>query len=264
MSIVKKLIFNMVENLITEGEFTYKEGGEGKPMILLHGLMGTASMFDDVFTYFCKNGYKVLVPELPIYSLPMLKTNVKHFSLFIKRFIDHKELDNAILIGNSLGGHIALYLAKNYPELVHSLVLTGSSGLYENAMGDSYPKRGDIEYIRNKTESVFYDPKHATPEMIDSLFEIVNDRGSVLRILSLAKSAIRHNMAKDLPEMNVSTCLVWGKQDSVTPPNVAEDFDKLMPNSELFWIDKCGHSPMKEHPKQFNKFVHDWFKKNNI
>jgi len=86
----------------------------------------------------------------------------------------------------------------------------------------------------------------------------------VLRILSLAKSAIRHNMAKDLPEMEVPTCLVWGKQDSVTPPNVAEDFDKLMPNSELFWIDKCGHSPMKEHPKQFNKFVHDWFQKNNI
>lgn len=254
----------MIDNTITKGEFTYKEAGEGKAIVLLHGLMGTASMFDDVFSYFSENGYKVLVPELPIYSLPMLKTNVKHFALFIKKFIKERELDKVILIGNSLGGHIALYIAKHYPELVDSLVLTGSSGLYENAMGDSYPKRGDKEYLRKKTESVFYDPKHATPEMIDNLFEIVNDRGSVLRILSLAKSAIRHNMAKDLPNMNVSTCLVWGKQDSVTPPDVAKDFKKLMPNSELFWIDECGHSPMKEHPQDFNRIVHTWFKKNNI
>jgi len=254
----------MVENLITEGEFTYKEAGEGKPIILLHGLMGTASMFDEVFKYFSTNGYKVLVPELPIYSLPLLKTNVKSFSLFIKRFIEHKNLENAIIVGNSLGGHIALYLTKHFPELVHTLVLTGSSGLYENAMGDSYPKRGDKEYIRKKTESVFYDPSNATDEMIDKLFELVNDRGSVLRILSLAKSAIRHNMKNDLPKMTVPTCLVWGKQDSVTPPEVADDFDKLMPNSELFWIDKCGHSAMKEHPKEFNKIVHSWLKKNNI
>lgn len=254
----------MIENLITEGDFTYKEAGEGKAMILLHGLMGTASMFDEVFKYYSENGYKVIVPELPIYTFPLMKTNVKHFALFIKKFIAHKNLDKVILIGNSLGGHIALYLAKHYPELIDALVLTGSSGLYENAMGDSYPKRGDREYLRKKTESVFYDPKHATPEMLDSLFEIVNDRGSVLRILSLAKSAIRHNMAKDLPEIDINTCLVWGKQDSVTPPEVAKDFDKLMPNSELHWIDKCGHSPMKEHPSTFNQIVHTWFKKNNI
>ncbi len=254
----------MVDNIITEGEFTYKEAGEGKAIILLHGLMGTASMFDKILEYFAGKGYKVLVPELPIYELPMLKTNVKHFSLFIKRFIEHKNLERPILVGNSLGGHIALYLTKHYPELVSNLVLTGSSGLYESAMGDSYPKRGDRDYVRKKVEMVFYDPKTATEAMVDDLFEVVNDRGSVLRILSLAKSAIRHNMANDLPDMKMETCLVWGKQDTVTPPEVAHDFDKLMPNSELFWIDKCGHAPMTEHPEQFNKIVHDWLIKHNL
>lgn len=254
----------MADNLIVEGEFTYKEAGEGKAIILLHGLMGTASMFDEILEYFSERGYRVLVPELPIYSLPLLKTNVKHFSLFIKRFIAHKQLDNAILVGNSLGGHIALYLTKHYPKLVNQLVLTGSSGLYENAMGDTYPKRGDKEYIRKKVEDVFYNPETATQEMVDNLFELVNDRGSVLRILSLAKSAIRHNMANDLPQMKIETCLVWGKQDKVTPPEVAEDFNKLMPNSELFWLDECGHAPMMEHPDKFNKIVHDWFQKHNI
>ncbi|MEI6865681.1 alpha/beta hydrolase [Flavicella sp.] len=254
----------MTNNIITEGEFTYSEGGEGKAIVLLHGLMGTTSMFDRVFEYFVNNGYRVLVPELPIYSLPLLKTNVKHFSQFIKRFIEHKNLDRPIIIGNSLGGHIALYITKDYPEIVSDLVLTGSSGLYENAMGDSYPKRGDRSYVRKKAEMVFYDPKTATESMVDDLFEIVNDRGSVLRILSLARSAIRHNMAKDLPDMKLETCLVWGKQDAVTPPEVAADFNKLMPNSELFWIDKCGHAPMAEHPEQFNKIVHDWMIKHNI
>lgn len=254
----------MIDNIITEGEFTYKEAGEGKAIILLHGLMGTASMFDNILEYFANNGYRVLVPELPVYELPLLKTNVKHFSLLIKRFIEHKNLDRPIIIGNSLGGHIALYLTKHYPEILSNLVLTGSSGLYESAMGDTYPKRGDREYIRKKVEMVFYDPKTATEAMVDSLFELVNDRGSILRILSLAKSAIRHNMANDLPNMTLETCLVWGKQDSVTPPEVANDFDRLMPNSELFWIDKCGHAAMTERPDQFNKIVHDWLKKHNL
>lgn len=254
----------MINNIITEGEFKYKEAGEGKAIILLHGLMGTASMFDKILDYFSTKGYKVFVPELPVYELPLLKTNVKSFSLLIKRFIEHKNLDKPILVGNSLGGHIALYLTKNYPEIVGSLVLTGSSGLYESAMGDSYPKRGDRGYVRKKVEMVFYDPATATESMVDELFEVVNDRRSLLRVLSLAKSAIRHNMANDLPDMTLETCLVWGKQDKVTPPEVAHDFNKLMPNSELFWIDKCGHAPMTERPEEFNKIVHDWMIKHNI
>ena len=254
----------MIDNIITEGEFTYKEAGEGKAIILLHGLMGTASMFDNILEYFANKGYKVLVPELPIYELPMLKTNVKHFSLLIKRFIEHKNLDRPIIVGNSLGGHIALYLTKHYPEILSNLVLTGSSGLYESAMGDSYPKRGDRGYVREKVEMVFYDPATATEAMVDNLFEVVNDRACLLRVLSLAKSAIRHNMANDLPDMTLETCLVWGKQDSVTPPEVAHDFNRLMPNSELFWIDKCGHAPMTEQPDKFNKIVHDWLLKHNL
>jgi len=131
-------------------------------------------------------------------------------------------------------------------------------------MGESYPKRGDYEFIKEKAEGVFYDPKTATKEIVDNLFEIVNDRNCAIRILSMAKSAIRHNMANDLPEMKIPTCLIWGKQDNVTPPEVAEEFNKLLPNSELFWIDKCGHAPMMEHPEQFNEIVDGWFIKNNI
>ena len=254
----------MKHNIITEGEFKYIEAGEGKTLIVLHGLMGTLDDFAGVVEHFSKKGYRVLVPELPIYTLPIIKTNVKNLAKFVKNFMSFKNVTQATLIGNSLGGHVSLYITKAFPELVHSLVLTGSSGLYEKAMGDTYPKRGDYDYIKAKTEAVFYDPKTATKAMVDDLFKVVNDRNCAIRILALAKSAIRHNMAKDLPNMDIPTCLVWGKQDDVTPPDVADEFNKLMPNSELFWIDKCGHAPMMEHPNLFNEIVDKWFEKNNI
>ncbi len=73
--------------------------------------MGALSNFNDTFEYFSSRGYKVLIPELPLYTLPLLKTNVKNLAKFIRRFIEHKELKDVILLGNSLGGHIGLYLS---------------------------------------------------------------------------------------------------------------------------------------------------------
>jgi len=241
-----------------EEKYNYIEKGEGRPIIILHGLMGGLSNFEGVLNYFPEKGYKIIIPELPIYDYPLLKTNIKNISKFIKSFIDDNGYKDVILLGNSLGGHIGLLTTKFYPESVKGLVITGSSGLYESAMGESYPKRGDYEYIKKKAENVFYDPEIATQEIVDEVYKSVNDRNKLIRTLAIAKSAIRHNMAKDLPEMHQPTCIIWGKQDNVTPPNVAEDFHKLLPNSTLYWIDKCGHAPMMEHPDEFNRLLHKW------
>ncbi|VAW24663.1 2-hydroxy-6-oxo-6-phenylhexa-2,4-dienoate hydrolase [hydrothermal vent metagenome] len=254
----------MSSNIIKEGKFSYVEAGEGQPIIVLHGLMGALSNFDGVLNYFSNNGYKVIIPELPIYKLPLLKTNVKNISKFLKEFMIYKNIDKAILLGNSLGGHIALYFTKLNLKNVSGLVLAGSSGLYEKSMGDTYPKRGNYEYIKKKTEEVFYDPKIATKEVVDEVFSSVNDRSRVIKTLAIAKSAIRHNMAKDLPKMDIPVCLIWGKNDSVTPPEVAEDFEKLLPDANLYWIDKCGHAPMMEHPDEFNKILENWLKERKL
>lgn len=247
-----------------DNKYTYFEAGEGTPIIVLHGLMGGLSNFDGVANFFPKNGFKVVIPELPLYTQSLLKTNVKAFSKFVKDFITHKGFEKVILLGNSLGGHIALYHAKMYPELMKGLVITGSSGLYESGMGESYPKRGDYEYIKKKSEDVFYDPNVATKEIVDEVFATVNDRIKLLKTLTIAKSAIRHNMAKDLPKMETPTCIIWGKNDKVTPPNVAEEFNELLPNSELFWIEKCGHAAMMEHPDKFNELLFGWLQKNKM
>jgi pimeloyl-ACP methyl ester carboxylesterase len=241
-----------------EGRYSYLEIGEGTPIVILHGLMGGLSNFDGVANYFSTRGYKIVIPELPIYTQNLLKTNVKAFAKYVKDFITFKKFERVILLGNSLGGHIALYHTKMYPEKMLGLVITGSSGLYESAMGDSYPRRGDYEYIQKKAEAVFYDPKIATKEIVDEVYAMANDRIKLIKTLTIAKSAIRHNMAKDLPKIHVPTCIIWGKNDSVTPPEVALEFDRLLPNSTLYWIDKCGHAAMMEHPDEFNRLLEVW------
>ena len=254
----------MSYTLITEGKFNYIEAGEGTPIIVLHGLMGGLSNFDAVIDRFSSEGYKVIIPQLPVYSMPLLKTNVKAFSKYLGEFIKFKKFDEVILLGNSLGGHIGLYFTKLNPEKVKALVITGSSGLYESAMGGSYPKRSDYEVIKKKAQDVFYDPAIATKEIVDEVYETVNDRIKLIKTLTIAKSAIRHNMAKDLPKMTTPTCIIWGKNDAVTPPEVAVEFNKLLPDSDLFWIDKCGHAAMMEHPEKFNEILGDWLKKRSF
>ncbi len=254
----------MNHNLKKNGNFTYLEEGEGTPIIILHGLMGGLSNFDSVTQFLTENGYKVVIPELPVYSMPLVKTGVKSFAKYLQEFITTLGYRDVILLGNSMGGHVGLYHTKHYPENTKGLVITGSSGLYENAMGESYPKRGDYEYIKKKAQAVFYDPTIATKEIVDEVYDTVNDRNKLIKTLAIAKSAIRHNMAQDLPDMHTPTCIIWGKQDSVTPPEVAVDFEKLLPDSELFWIDKCGHAAMMEQPEEFNKILLSWLKKRDF
>lgn len=254
----------MEEQIIEKGKYRYIEIGEGTPMIILHGLMGGLSNFQGVSEYFPSKGYQILIPELPIYDMPMLKTTVKNFAKFLEDFIEFKGLKDVILLGNSLGGHIGLLHTKMFPEMVKALVITGSSGLYERAMGDGYPRRGDYEFIKKKAQDVFYDPDVATKEIVDEVFATINDRMKLVKTLSIAKSAIRHNMSKDLPHMNTPTCIIWGENDTVTPPEVAKEFHELLPDSDLFWMEKCGHAPMMEHPQDFNKILAAWLDKRNF
>jgi pimeloyl-ACP methyl ester carboxylesterase len=251
----------MAHDLIQEEQFEYFTAGEGTPVIILHGLMGGLSNFKGVVDFFPSKGYQIVVPSLPLYTNSLIKTSVATFAKHINAFIEHMGFSEVILLGNSLGGHIGLITTKLYPEKIKALIITGSSGLYENAMGESYPKKGDYEYIKKKSQGVFYNPDIASKEVVDEVFAVVNDRNKLIKTLAIAKSAIRHNMSKDLPNMATPTCIIWGRNDTVTPPTVANEFHEKLPDSELFWIDKCGHAAMMEHPDEFNEILYAWFQK---
>ncbi len=236
------------------GKFKYVEEGTGEPLVLLHGLFGALSNFKDLVDGF-KDKYKVIIPLLPLYDLTLIETSVSGLSKYVQKFIEHQKLTNIHLLGNSLGGHVGLVYTLKHQERIRSITLTGSSGLFENGMGETYPKRGDYNYVQKKTELTFYDPKVATKELVDEVFSIINNRLKALKIIALARSAIRHNLGEELKEIKIPTCLIWGKNDTITPPMVAEEFHKLLPNSELHWIDKCGHAPMMEVPGEFNAIL---------
>lgn len=243
-------------------KFKFVEEGEGEPLVLLHGLFGALSNFETLIEYF-RQHYKVIVPILPLFELDILHSTVGGIAKFVHRFLESRDLQNVHLLGNSLGGHVALIHVLKHPERIKSLILTGSSGLFENGMGDSYPKRGDYEYIKNKTELTFHDPKTATKELVDEVYGIINNRIKAIKIISLAKSAIRNNLGEELNQIKQPTLLIWGNNDNITPPFVAREFNKLIPNSELHFVDKCGHAPMMEVPDEFNIILHKFLKKLN-
>jgi pimeloyl-ACP methyl ester carboxylesterase len=245
-----------------QDKFRYIEEGDGEPLMLLHGLFGALSNFQDLIEYF-RHHNKVVVPLLPLFDLDILHTSVGGLAKFVNKFIDTRGYKDIHLLGNSLGGHVALVHVLKHPEKIKSVILTGSSGLFESGMGDSYPKRGDYEYIRNKTELTFYDPKTATKELVDEVYGIVNNRIKAIKIIALAKSAIRNNLGEELNQIKQPTLLIWGNNDTITPPFVAREFNKLIPNSELHFIDKCGHAPMMEVPDEFNAILLKFLKKLN-
>src|SRR5258708_4813007 len=238
------------------------EEGDSEPLLFLHGLFGALSNFSGQIDY-CRHQYKMVVPLMPLLDLDLLHTSVGGLEKFLHKFVEYRDYRNINILGNSLGGHVALMYVLRHPERIKSLTLTGSSGLFENGMGDTYPKRGDYEYIRKKTELTFYDPKMASKELVDELYETVNVRLKAIKIIALAKSAIRNNLGEEVSQIKQPTLLVWGNNDNITPPFVGKEFHKLIPNSELHFIDKCGHAPMMERPEEFNTILLKFLRKLN-
>ena len=109
--------------------------------------------------------------------------------------------------------------------------------------------------MKAKTEATFYRPEVATKELVDEVYDIVNDRNKAIRVIAIAKSALRHNIGDRLYQIKSPVLLVWGKDDSITPAFVGEQFHELLPDSRLFILDQCGHAPMMEHPEEFNRLL---------
>ncbi|MCZ6694702.1 MAG: alpha/beta hydrolase [Bacteroidetes bacterium] len=240
-----------------EKEFSYIDQGNGPVLLLLHGLFGALSNWKSVVNKF-SNTHRVMIPLLPIYEMPIKEAGLEGLVSYLEKFISFKQLDNITLMGNSLGGHIGLIYTLANQSKVGKLILTGSSGLFENAMGGSFPKRGSYDYVKERVEHTFYDPKTATKEYVDEVFETIKSIPKCMRIIAIAKSAQRNNMAHDIPNINIPTLLIWGLNDTITPPMVGHEFNRLIQNSELRFIDQCCHVPMMEHPEKFNKILEEF------
>ena len=236
-------------------EYEYVDEGQGPVLLLLHGLFGALSNWQGVIEEFATD-YRVIIPLLPVYDMPLTQAGVPGLVAYVEGFVQALGLPSAFtVLGNSLGGHIALVYTLKNPSRVSRLVLTGSSGLFEDSMGGSFPKRGNYAYVQERVGYTFYDPAVATKDLIDEVFTVTNSNAKCLRIIAIARSAQRHNLSKELAKITVPVLLVWGLNDTITPPPVAHEFARLLPHAELRFLDHCGHAPMMEHPAGFNTYL---------
>lgn len=243
------------------GDFQYIDEGSGETILFLHGLFGSLSNWDGVIDGFCSK-YRIIIPLLPIYTMPLKKAGITGLTQFVSDFIEHHKLEKFNIVGNSLGGHVGLVYVIENKERVERLILTGSSGLFEDGMGGSFPRRGDYSFVKERVAYTFYDPEIATNDLVDTVFAVTNDNQKCLRMIAIARSAQKHNMAEELTKIEIPTLLVWGLNDTITPPFVGHEFNRLIKNSVLRFIDKCGHAPMMEHPILFNNLCEDFLEKN--
>ena len=219
-------------------------------MILLHGLFGGLSNWSTVIDHF-ENRFDIIVPDLPLHEKHKGDT-LEYLVDFLESVIIKANFKNVILVGNSLGGHIAIRYTHRHPDMVSRLILTGSSGLYENTQVGSFLKRGDHDYIRERVEATFYDKAVATDELVAEVLQVTTDPFKCLSTIRTAKATKLDNVLTRLPAIPVPVLLVWGDEDQITPPYVAYQFRDNLPNAELVMLSKCGHVPMMEKPGEFN------------
>jgi len=244
-------------SVLTHPRYRWLERGEGQAVVLLHGLMGQMLHWDDVLDELAGT-CRALAPALPIFDPALARPSIDALARWVVDFLDALEIPRAVIGGNSLGGHVALAVALAYPERVRGLILTGSSGLFERGFTRGVPHRPTSDYVREKMEEVFFDRAHVTPEWVENVRRTVTDRASAVRVLGFARAAKRDNLGPRLGDVTAPTLLVWGAEDRITPLDVAQRFQALIPRSRLVILPSCGHAPMLEHPQAFAGVLRHW------
>jgi pimeloyl-ACP methyl ester carboxylesterase len=238
-------------------EFRWIEAGGGLPVLCLHGLFGTSDHWERLVEAISPR-CRAMALTLPIFETPPDDLSVSGLRAYVEAFLGAERVPPAVVIGNSLGGHVALDLALNAPERVRGLVLSGSSGLFERSFTRDVPHRPSTAFVREKMTDVFHDPAMVTPEWVEEIRDRVSRRSYALRVLQVSRSAKRYNLEDRLGEIRCPTLLVWGTEDKVTPRDVAIRFLDGIPSATIRLVPECGHAPMLEHPEAFANAVDEF------
>jgi 2-hydroxy-6-oxonona-2,4-dienedioate hydrolase len=225
-------------------------------VVMLHGLFGKLTNFEPVIPFLLPQ-LDIWVPELPLYTQTEGTDSIEGLSRWLNQWLHLNGIETAVLLGNSLGGHIALDSVLRGNSSIKGLVLVGSSGLFDAGFGDSIPRRFDREYIHDKASEAFH-TFDVDDDMVEEIQDVITNRSLLGKLVRLARSARHANTEPLLSQIDVPTCIIWGENDRITPPSVAHKFHSLIADSELKWIPNCGHVPMMEQPKAFAQILNDF------
>ena len=247
---------------VITGNHAYIERGVGRPIIFCPGLYGSIYNVAAVGMELSKK-YRFIVPYLPMYDLPLIDCTIPKLADYLHSFTKELNVKDAVFIGSSMGGGTSLHLALKQPDLIRGLVLCGSSGLSTIPMQKGFFKRKDFSFVKKATQEVFYDPATPTEEMVKEVFEAIQNYEIVLRSIRLTKSTANDQLHNQLPNIKAPCLLIWGKQDSITPPEIATVFKNLLPNGELYYLDHCGHVPTQEKPEEVIRLTESFLERIN-
>jgi len=233
----------------------FDEVGQGEPtLVFLHGLLGLKEHWRPTVQRL-SNRARCLMLQAPLLEMRGPACSVDGVTSLTIDALSSRLRGPAVFIGNSLGGHLALRIALERPDMVSGLVLAGSSGLFERTYEKDVQHRPSREWIHRKISDLFYDPSKMPEGVVDRAHEELSQRRAARALVKLSRSAKADHMGERLGMVEAPTLLLWGKQDTVTPPSVAEEFASNMPSARVRWIDRCGHAPMIECPEAFAEGV---------
>lgn len=238
-------------------EFRWTEAGAGFPVLCLHGLFGASEHWEPVLEALAPS-CRAMALTMPILETPPDDLSVSGLRAYVEAFLDAERVPPAIVVGNSLGGHVALDLALHAPERVRGLVLSGSSGLFEPSFTRGVPPRPSAQFVRERMTEVFHDPVMVTPEWVEAIHGVMSRRIYAMRVLQVIRSARRYNLEDRLGDIRCPTLLVWGMEDRITHRDVAIRFLAGLPSATLRLVPDCGQAPMLEHPEAFVRAVLDF------
>jgi pimeloyl-ACP methyl ester carboxylesterase len=257
-------------------------GEKGTPVILIHGLGGSIENW--------VNNIEALARRHRVYALdlkgfgrtdktPLLR-DLDELIQFIYDFMTVIHIEKASLIGNSLGGGLALFFALKYPDKVDKLVLADPAGMGREVIGlfkiISIPFVGELlskscrRSVRSLWKKIVYDPALVTDELVEQTYNLAVMEGANKALLATARAGInfrgqrenqRRRALENIGELKAPTLIFWGKQDKIIPVAHAQAAIKMIPNSELHIFEKCGHTPQFECSEEFNRLVLEFLDK---
>ncbi len=243
----------------------YKDEGQGTPIVLIHGT-GASLHTWDYWSKELKKKYRVIRMDLPAFGLTGPNSSsdysIQGYTIFMKDFLSKLQIENSIIVGNSLGGNIAWNFAADHPRKVNKLILIDASGYPSNKKRPWIFKLAKIpvlnsviryitpkSIIRKNLEQVYFDDQKITDAVVDRYYDLALRKGNRQAFIDRTK-VIFVDQTQKLKNLDTETLLIWGDNDVWIPVDVGYKFEKDLPNATLITIENTGHIPMEESPKK--------------
>lgn len=233
------------------------ESGNGPRVVFLHGLVGLNDHWQPVVQR-GDHAFRSTLLQLPLLGLKGDDCSIHGATELTIRYLAEHVREPVVIVGNSFGGHVALKIALARPDLIRGLVLAGASGLIERSMVREVQIRPSREWLVEKIGELFYDRSKMNPADVDRAHSELSQRGHARGMVKLSRSARRNHLGDDIHRISTPTLLIWGRQDIVTPPEAAMEFNAKINGSKLVWFERCGHAPMIECPDEFSSTLQEF------